>query len=270
MSNLQFTLYDQQLTEKEANALISLAKKESPEPIKIEISKIVKLKKLNIKQLFELSVTRKDENLAQLAWRLSVAPSTAKFKNTTYRKNPIPHQIPQDQISTDTVVSKICNRKSNWAAGGAIILWAIYQSEVKPEDGLTLRTISELFLNRVWFDDLLQENSPVFKGFNYYPNTEKAWEAHINKSDSDNRENYYGSPLYSALRSGLLWVKHHGLVDTQEAVSVGRVDGLNDSNTEKMQRKYYTVHPTLFGIDTMKVWDDCIDVAINYFLTLKD
>lgn len=270
MSNLQFTLYDQQLTEKEANALISLAKKESAEPIKVELSKLVKFKKLNIKQLFELSVTRKDEHLAQLAWKLSVAPNSTKFKDTTYRKNPVPHQIPQDQLSTDAVISKLCSRKSIWAAGASIILWAVYQAEIKPKDNLALRPISELFLNKVWFDDLLEENSPVFKGFNYFPAAAKQWEAHISKVDNDGRENYYGSPLYSALRSGLLWVKHHGLVDTQEAISVGRVDGLNDGTTEKMQRKYYTIHPTLFGIDTMKVWDDCIDVAINYFLTLKD
>ena len=68
MSNFQFTLYDQTISEKEVNSLFAMF---ASEPIKIELTKLVKLSKLNTKQLFELAVSKKDENLAQLAWKLS-------------------------------------------------------------------------------------------------------------------------------------------------------------------------------------------------------
>jgi hypothetical protein len=262
MSNFQFTLYDQAISEKEANSLLAMS---ATEPIKIELTKLVKISKLNTKQLFELAVSKKDENLAQLAWKLSVNPQAQTAKRYAARKNTVPNKIAPEDLTTDSVISTLCRSKALWTAGTAALLWGMYQADVPAEQELTLRRVSEMFVNKVWFDDLVPENSVVFKGFSYIAAIDKAWEADVTKTKT--RTNYHAGPMYTGLRAGLLWAKHHGLVETREAISYGKLSGPTDSVVDKMQRKYYTIHPTLFGIDTMKIWDDCLELAVNYFVT---
>jgi len=262
MSNFQFTLYDQTISEKEVNSLFAMF---ASEPIKIELTKLIKLSKLNTKQLFELAVSKKDENLAQLAWKLSVNPKAKTAKRYSSKKSSVPNKIAPENLTTDTVISTLCRSKSLWAAGTAALLWSVYQADVSAEQELTLRGISEMFVNKVWFDDLVPENSVIFKGFSYISATDKSWEADVTKTKK--RTNYHTGPMYTGLRAGLLWAKHHGLVETREAISYGKLSGPTDSVVDKMQRKYYTIHPTLFGIDTMKIWDDCLELAVNYFVT---
>lgn len=266
MSNFQFTLQDQPITEKEAEALVSLSGS-SDSPIKIELTKLVKIQKLNTKQLFNLAIEKKDESLAQLAYKLSVGP-TAKAITSTQRRNVIPHQIPEDQLTTEQVIGTLCRTRALWAAGTSIILWAVYQAERSGEEQ-TIKSVSEQFVNHAWFDDLVPGNCAIFDGFTQAVSTTKAWEAVVSKKDGGHRGTYHEGPVYSGVRAGLAWAKAHNLVETVEAISYGALSGKKNTVADHTQRKYYKILPTQFGVETMKEWSDCIDVAVNYFFTMR-
>lgn len=266
MSNFQFTLQDQPITEKEAEALVSLSGS-SDSPIKIELTKLVKIQKLNTKQLFNLAIEKKDESLAQLAYKLSIAP-TAKTITTTRRRSVVPHQIPEDQLTTEQVIGTICRTRALWAAGASIILWAVYQAEASGEDQ-TIKSVSEQFVNHAWFDDLVPENCVIFDGFVHSPDANKSWDAVVSKKENAPRGTYHEGPVYAGVRAGLAWAKAHNLIETEEAISYGALSGKKNTVADHTQRKYYKILPTPFGADTMKEWSDCLDVAVNYFFTMR-
>ena len=124
MSTFQFTLQDQPITEKEAATIVAVTSTAEAPPIKIELTKLVKLQKLNTKRLFDLAIDRKDESLAQLAWKLSILPQS-KTRVASTKSPSLPRQISESDLTASNVIATICGTKSNWAAGVAIILSAV-------------------------------------------------------------------------------------------------------------------------------------------------
>lgn len=270
MSTFQFTLQDQPITEKEAATIVAVTSTAEAPLIKIELTKFIKLQKLNTKKLFDLAIDRKDESLAQLAWKLSVLPQL-KTKTTSIKRSSLPRQISDSDLTASNVIATICGTKSNWAAGVAIILSAVYQMD-KVEEELTIKSISEAFVNQMWFEYGFPPEASIFKGFKY-ENATRDSEAEIvavvSKEDAGSTGTYNEGPVYSSLRAGLLWAKAHQLVEVKEAISHGSSKKNNSGIGEFTQRKYYQVFPTRFGRDVIELWGDCIAKAVNYFAVTK-
>lgn len=144
----------------------------------------------------------------------------------------------------------------------------MYQAEKSGEEQ-TIKSVSEQFVNHAWFDDLVPENCVIFDGFTQAASTTKAWEAVVSKKDRGHRGTYHEGPVYSGVRAGLAWAKAHKLIETEEAISYGALSGKKNTVADHTQRKYYKILPTQFGAETMKEWSDCIDVAVNYFFTMR-
>jgi hypothetical protein len=270
MSTFQFTLQDQPITEKEAATIVAVTSTAEAPSIKIELTKLIKLQKLNTKKLFDLAIDRRDESLAQLAWKLSVLPQS-RTKTTPSKRSLVPRQLSDSDLTASNVIATICGAKSNWAAGVAIILSAVYQMD-KVEEELTIKSISEVFVNQMWFEYSFPPESSIFKGFRY-ENATRDSDAEIiavvSKEDAGSTGTYNEGPVYSSVRAGLLWAKAHQLVEVKEAISHGSSKKDSSGIGEYTQRKYYQVFPTRFGRDVIELWGDCIAKAVNYFDVTK-
>jgi hypothetical protein len=270
MSTFQFTLQDQPITEKEAAIIVAVTSTAEVPSIKIELTKLIKLQKLNTKRLFDLAIDRKDESLAQLAWKLSILPQS-KTRVASTKSPSLPRQIADSDLTASNVIATICGAKSNWAAGVAIILSAVYQMD-KAEGELTIRSISEMFVNQMWFEYSFPPESSIFKGFKYVNETRDSDAeiiAVVSKEDADSTGTYNEGPVYSSVRAGLLWAKAHQLVEVKEAISHGSSKKDSSGIGEYTQRKYYQIFPTRFGRDVIELWGDCIAKAVNYFDVTK-
>lgn len=270
MTTFQFTLQDQPITEKEAATIVAVTSTAEAPSIKIELTKLIKLQKLNTKKLFDLAIDRKDESLAQLAWKLSVLPQS-NTKTTSSKRSLVPRQLSDADLTASNVIATICGTKSNWAAGVAIILSAVYQMD-KVEEELTIRSISEMFVNQMWFEYSFPPESSIFKGFKYENPTRDSDAmiiAVVSKEDAGSTGTYNEGPVYSSVRAGLLWAKAHQLVEVKEAISYGSSKKDSSGIGEYTQRKYYQIFPTRFGRDVIELWGDCIAKAVNYFDVTK-
>jgi hypothetical protein len=270
MTTFQFTLQDQPITEKEAATIVAVTSTAEVPSIKIELTKLIKLQKLNTKKLFDLAIDRKDESLAQLAWRLSVLPQS-RTKTTPSKRSLVPRQLSDSDLTASNVIATICGTKSNWAAGVAIILSAVYQMD-KIEEDLTIKSISEMFVNQMWFEYCFPPESSIFKGFKYESATRDSDAeivAVVSKEDAGSTGTYNEGPVYSSVRAGLLWAKAHQLVEVKEAISHGSSKKDSSGMGEYTQRKYYQVFPNRFGRDVIELWGDCIAKAVNYFDVTK-
>ena len=271
MSTFQFTLQDQPITEKEAAALVAVTSTAEIPSIKIELTKLVKLQKLDTKKLFNLAIDRKDESLAQLAWKLSILPQP-KVKTASPKCYVVPRRISDSDLTASNVIATVCGTKSNWAAGVAIILSAVYQME-KGEEELTIKNISEMFVNQMWFDYGFPPESSIFKGFKYENptrDTDAEIIAVVSKEDAGSTGTYNEGPVYASVRAGLLWAKAHQLVEVKEAISHGSSKKNTSGIGEYTQRKYYQIFPTRFGRDVIELWGDCMAKAVNYFEATKE
>jgi hypothetical protein len=270
MSTFQFTLQDQPITEKEAATIVAVTSTAEVPSIKIELTKLIKLQKLNTKKLFDLAIDRKDESLAQLAWKLSVLPRE-RTKTTASKRTLVPRQLSDSDLTASNVIATICGTRSNWAAGVAIILSAVYQMD-KVEEELTIRSISEMFVNQMWFEYSFPPESSIFKGFKY-ENATRDSDAEIiavvSKEDAGSTGTYNEGPVYSSVRAGLLWAKAHQLVEVKEGISHGSSKKDSSGIGEYTQRKYYQIFPTRFGQDVIELWGDCMAKAVNYFDVTK-
>jgi len=271
MSTFQFTLQDQPITEKEAATIVAVTSTAEVPSIKIELTKLIKLQKLNTKKLFDLAIDRKDESLAQLAWKLSVLPRE-RTKTTASKRTLVPRQLSDSDLTASNVIATICGTRSNWAAGVAIILSAVYQMD-KVEEELTIRSISEMFVNQMWFEYSFPPESSIFKGFKY-ENATRDSDAEIiavvSKEDAGSTGTYNEGPVYSSVRAGLLWAKAHQLVEVKEGISHGSSKKDSSGIGEYTQRKYYQIFPTRFGQDVIELWGDCMAKAVNYFDVTKE
>ena len=270
MTTFQFTLQDQPITEKEAATIVAVTSTAEVPSIKIELTKLIKLQKLNTKKLFDLAIDRKDESLAQLAWKLSILHQS-NTKTTSSKRSLVPRQLSDADLTASNVIATICGTKSNWAAGVAIILSAVYQMD-KVEEELTIRSISEMFVNQMWFEYSFPPESSIFKGFKYENptrDTDAMIIAVVSKEDAGSTGTYNEGPVYSSVRAGLLWAKAHQLVEVKEAISHGSSKKDSSGIVEYTQRKYYQIFPTRFGRDVIELWGDCIAKAVNYFDVTK-
>ncbi len=263
MTSITFTLQDSPISDKEAEALIRFATQS--DSFNIELSRLIKITKLNPKKLFEISIKENDADLAKLAWRLSTREPVEKESSATQRKNIGPVIAPENR-TMDNIVKALVSSNTMWAAGTTMIMWAIYDPENIPynqEHTLTIKQICTLFLNKVLNSGLsISPDSSVTKGFKKDP--DGLWRPDTDNEDPNNR--YHRSPLYVAGRTGIIWARENGLVDVEKLVSHGTTKENASPAAKKTQRKYFSIKGNEFGEDTYDAWDAWFDRTAMYLI----
>lgn len=259
MSEIQFTLRETPVSGKEAEALIKYVT--GGAPLQIEITKFVKIKKLDPKTLFMISVEENNPELASLAWRLSTNTDVATPVRKSSQKQ-IGPVIPAAERTMSSVVQAITSSKSKWAAGAAMIMWALYEPENIPfgkEHELSLREICTMVVNYMSLNGYGDKYASLFRGYTQKPNGQ--WEPVL--GGVPKTERYHYSSLYICGRQGILWLKENGVVSTEKKVSYGGLRSDVSETAKYTQRKYYAITGSQFGEDCYDAGQNWINFAVN-------
>lgn len=259
MSEIQFTLRNAPVSDKEAAALIKYMN--GDEPLQIEITKLVKVKKLDPRTLFSISVKENNPDLASLAWRLSTNTdiTTPIRKSSQKQIGPV---IPVAERTTSSVVQAITNSRSKWAAGAAMIMWAMYEPENIPygkDHELSLREICTMVVNYMALNGYGDKYASLFQGYTQQPNGQ--WEPVLGGVPKADR--YHYSSLYICGRQGILWLKENGVISTEKKVSYGGLRSDVSETAKYTQRKYYAITGSQFGEDCYDAGQNWINFAVN-------
>lgn len=243
-----YTLKGNTLTTDEAAALIEAS---SATPIKIELSSLLNLRKVDSAKLFKLSVEKKLPELASLAWKISVSDTS----KTTAKAPTASTEILTVQKAPGKLLEQLHEVNGLWAVGAAMILNAA-------GDGSwwTIRQVAYYWANRLDYD--LPKNSVLFQGFE---RTNGRLEPREFRVGVDRRQTFHVSPTYISLRDALKWLTANDLVERTKHVSHGSEDAGNSASIQAMSRVYYAFRLTERGKEMEGMWGDSMDFIRRAF-----
>ena len=261
----QFLLDNTPIKQAEAEALLAATGGPADGPVKIELSKLIDLGRLDSQRLFELSIKNQNQELASLAWKISVQNSAA---NPAPRKQaaakPVEHigahtKILSSSSSIDELIDKLHTHNSYWSGGAALLL-----AESSKGEWVTLREIATTYVNHVWHETEALDKCVAFRGFRLNSDS-TAWEPQDQSPTVERRDSYHVSPLYIGLREGLLWCRNHGLMEQKHGLSVGSHRATTSQKAAHMQRIYYRLRASEKGKEMVRAWGDIYDYVDNIF-----
>lgn len=246
----QFLLNGTPLEQGEAATLIKTFKNSRSAPT-IELSEIFDMSQLDSKALFEMAVDKGSQELASLAWKISVGKQPKQVKRGRRPSTETTWEGPE------ALIEALHKSASYWAVGAAMLLH--YFSELN--DWSTLRKIAVFYVNELDENNNIPGDSILYKGFTF-SNESGEFEPLDLRQSVERKQTFHVSPMYLALREGLNWCTKNGLVDQKSQVSYGSLDG---EGVQSMQRVYYSVRLTQRGHDVIALWADASDYIVNFF-----
>lgn len=251
----QFLLNGTPLDAGEAATLIKTVKNSRSAPT-IELSEVFDMSKLDSKALFEMAVDKGSQELASLAWKISVGKPTKKVK----QGRPATAQTVWE--GPEALIEELHKSQSYWAVGAAMIL--NYFSEYN--DWSTLRKIAIFYVNDIdASDNKVPNNSILYKGFTWSDELD-LFDPLVIRTGIDRKDTFHVSPMYLSLREGMAWCTKHGLVDQKSQLSYGSLDGASSTT---MQRVYYNIRLTKRGQDVSSLWADANEYILNFFASRR-
>lgn len=260
----QFLLGNTPIKQTEAAALLAATGEYGQGPIEIELTKIFDLRKLDSKRLFELSVKEQNQDLASLAWKISIQNSAegqikfSKKRTAPVTRNGAHTKTLKEDAAVEELIEKLNSHSSYWSAGAALLLRSC------SNDWVTLREAATDYVNTLWRNTSVQETCVAFKGFDRNSSI-GAWEPVDNGVAVDRKKTFHVSPVYIGLREGLIWCRNHGLVDQERGISIGSFRDDVHAKAEHMQRVYYKICATPKGRDLVDSWGDIDDYIDRVF-----
>lgn len=263
----QFLLGNTPIKQTEAAALLAATGEYGEGPISIELTDIFDLRKIDSKRLFELSVQKQDQELASLAWKISIqkaADGKNLFQGTKLAKttrNGAHLKVLGEDVTADELIEKLNAHNSYWSAGAALIL--LHSSG---GNWVTMKEIATDYVNRLWRNTGIRETCVAFRGFSRNSKT-GGWEPVDLSADVDRKNTFHVSPVYIGLREGLIWCRNHGLVEQQRGVSVGSTRNDVSPRADHMQRVFYKFRASDKGQAMVGAWGDIDDYIDRIFAT---
>jgi hypothetical protein len=255
--NFQFRIGGTILEQNEAEALLS-ATKNGTVPTIIDLNPVLTHAEMDAAKLFELAVTQKNQDLASLAWKISVqqqqeaktkeSPKTPQLTLVSYEK----------QKNLDAIIHHLNNTTSYRSLGVAMLLKA-----TKEKEWVTLREVATQFANEMWPN--VSRNCKLLRGFEHRGG--KLTPVDLS-SGIERRHTFHVSPLYIALREGLLYCKSQDLMEQKKMLSVGAPYAKTaDPRTESTRRIYYKIKATSRGEALTELWADIDRYIQKGFIT---
>jgi hypothetical protein len=251
----QFLLNGTPLEQGEAATLIKTVRNSRSTPT-IELSEVFDISKLDSKALFEIAVTMGSQELASLAWKISVGKPAKKMKAGRPATQKTVWEGPE------ALIEELHKSQSYWAVGAAMIL--DYFSEFN--DWNTLRKIAIFYVNDIdASNNKVPHDSILYKGFTWSEELGN-FEPVVLRAGVDRKDTFHVSPMYLSLREGMNWCMKNGLVEQKSQMSYGSLDGAS-GNT--MQRVYYNLRLTKRGQDVSLLWADSNEYILNFFASRR-
>lgn len=257
--NLHFRLQGTLLEPQEAAALLTAANKGANTIPEIDLDKVINIDKLDSASLFKMSVETNNKDLASLAWKISVAQQDTTGKKPTFKKTPTRvkkyESTPQQTI--EELIEHIASSTSYPCVGMAMLLQMTNENS-----STTIRKTAVHYVNKIWEDGLLikrphnQGTSKFFRGFKP---TGDGWVPLILQPGIVRKDTFHVSPIYIALREGLLLGVREGIFEQSSVISWGASQN-KESNTKpgvsKMSRVFYNITKTNKGSEMYSKWGD--------------
>jgi hypothetical protein len=251
----QFLLNGTPLEQGEAATLIKTVRNSRSTPT-IELSEVFDISKLDSKALFEIAVTMGSQELASLAWKISVGKPVKKMKAGRPATQKTVWEGPE------ALIEELHKSQSYWAVGAAMIL--DYFSEFN--DWNTLRKIAIFYVNDIdASNNKVPHDSILYKGFTWSEELGN-FDPVVLRAGVDRKDTFHVSPMYLSLREGMNWCMKNGLVEQKSQMSYGSLDGAS-GNT--MQRVYYNLRLTKRGQDVSLLWADSNEYILNFFASRR-
>lgn len=250
--NFDFHLKGVPIKASEATALLSATGVDPMQGLRIDLEKVLDMRKINSKMLFDLSVSEGNQELASLAWRISVGrtetPEKAVQPRTPSRS--VRPAYTDQTFSLEQVIDKIHQSDAYWAAGASLII-----SRTSLNEWTTLRRIATDFVNECWSDRSLPNKSTAYRGFMLSEDgclTPRDLTKGVLRKDT-----FHVSPLYIGLREGLIFCQKQNLIEMRSAVSVGSENPNRSPRAKDMRRVFYKISASEKGAALASLWSDC-------------
>lgn len=245
--NFQFLLQGAPLDQKEAAALMTAAQKKGDSCFSIDLEKVIDVKVLDTKKLFDLAIEQKFPELASLAVRVSVAQNGPFWKAEKNDKKMIKKHRQHKQTSDSTpedIIESLHKSSSYWAVGAASILL-----ETGKQDWITMREIALNVARDLDKSRKMPKNSILYKGFT----RENGVLVPLDLNNFNERKTtFHVSPIYIGLREGLVWCVKHGLIEQKRSVATSAAN----INKSMMSRVYYRLKATDKAKEVRDLWGD--------------
>ena len=265
--DIQFSLHGAPLLLSEAEALIQSSS--IKKPLEIDISNYFDVSDLDSSNLFELAVKTKNQDLASLAFKISVSKSkpSKSLQNQKKTTNTIVNIIPYKnsdrklKSAVEDIIHDLNKSSSCAMIGAAMILKMVSRKEET-----TIRETAIWVVNTMWEKGSSVQHSKFFKGFEFMGG--KLEPIHL-RHGIERRHTFHVSPIYIGLREGLSYCLQHGLVTSRKRLSTGAYKD-RPQGAEQMQRVYYSFKKTEKGEELLNLWADLDDYIYKGFCSQKE
>lgn len=251
--SFQFCLGGTPLEPQEAMALFSATTAGSGKKPMIELDHLIDFNNLDPGKLFELAINKQNEELASLAWKISIQQtkkdsSKQSAQRTSTKLKVLDGAVKTSETELDDIISYL-NRTTSYATlGVAMLLKATSEKE-----WVTLRETAVNFAN-----DLMKNGSNVsckfFRGFELRNGKLSPIDM---SSGMERKRTFHVSPMYLALREGLVYCTKHNLLQHKRMLSVGATNsGMTSPQIDNTRRIYYKISAAERGKQLVGMWGD--------------
>lgn len=266
--DIQFSLHGAPLLLSEAEALIQ-SSSNIKKPLEIDISDYFDVSDLDSNNLFELAVKTKNQDLASLAFKISVSKSKPSKSLQSQKKtantivNIIPYKNKDRKLKSNVEdIIHDLNKSSSLAMIGAAMILKM----VSRKDETTIRETAIWTVNTMWEKGGNVQHSKLFKGFEFMGG--KLEPIHL-RHGIERRHTFHVSPIYIGLREGLSYCLQNGLVTSRKRLSTGSYKD-KPHGAEQMQRVYYSFKKTEKGEELINLWADLDAYIYKGFCSQKE
>lgn len=256
--NFQFALAGIPIELAEAEALLKAMRGETVSPV-IDISTLIDSKNLDASKLFEMAVNKKQQGLASLAWKISM--QQAKPSKVSKLAVPTKLRLIENEpkpCGLEEIIDHLNNSRSYATLGVAMLLKA-----TSTKQWVTLRETATFFANELFKQRHIAPASKFLRGFQVMDGGLSPVDM---SSGLERRHTFHVSPMYIALREGLLYCKKHGLVEQKRMLSVGAPYAkAPKQNSDSTRRIYYKIAATSRGKDMVNLWADLDQYIMKNF-----
>lgn len=253
--NFQFLLQGTPIEKEEAAALFKATRSSKDDCYPIDLEKVIDMKVIDSKKLFELAVEKKIPDLASLAFKVSLASNGSNSAPRRRSANRNARRMSKVRSSAPEEIIDLLNRTSSyWATGAASILL-----ETSSTEWCTLREIAVSIVNTLDKQARIPRNSVLFRGF---IQTENGWEPQDISDGVQRKDTYPVSPVYIGLREGLIWCVKNNLVEQKSLMSVSPTQ---EGNKGTMSRIFYKIKATESANEVVALWADLPNYIESFY-----
>lgn len=258
--NFQFALAGIPIEMAEAEALLKATRGDTANPV-IDISSLIDSENLDASKLFEMAVSKKQQDLASLAWKISMQ-QTKPIKATQMAAPTKLRLVEKEESSVDLgeIIDHLNNSRSYATLGVAMLLKA-----TSTKQWVTLRETATFFANELFKQRHVVPPSKFLRGFQVMDGGMSVGPVDMS-SGLERRHTFHVSPMYIALREGLLYCKKHDLVEQKRMLSVGAPYAkAPKNNSDSTRRIYYKISATSRGKQMVNLWADLDQYIMKNF-----